>query len=163
MLQIEKSGDLEALRMTPGVAVILYTLDESGLLDKIGIVTEKNSFFPGGVYKSVVTGKVEESDESFLERAVQETLEETGFLVENDECWMYLGEIYTSKFISSPLYCYSADVTGLTASKPFGDSSEAENGIEFEMMSLDKVKNIPDALLQSLFMKLFLKLYKNFF
>jgi 8-oxo-dGTP pyrophosphatase MutT (NUDIX family) len=145
-----------------GVAVILYSLDAEGLLEKIGVVTEKNDKFPGGVYRSIVTGAIEEDDESLLQRAVAEVFEETGYQVDETARWKFLGEMYTSKFFSNPLYCYSLDVTSSRNTPPKGDGSESERGIEFEMLSLDQVKRIPDALLQAMFMKLFVELYKNY-
>jgi 8-oxo-dGTP pyrophosphatase MutT (NUDIX family) len=156
--------DIEVeISQNPAVAVITYSLDDSGVLDKVGIVTEKNPLFPGGVYQSVVVGTLEEDDESMLERAMQETQEEAGYVIEDSSRWSYLGEIYTSKQFRVPLYCYCVDVTGIDNDPPTGDGSEEEKGIQFSMESLDKVRIIPDALLQSLFMKLFFKLYQNFF
>lgn len=161
-MQTNTVADNQISLQDSGVAVILYSLDAEGLLEKIGIVTEKDDKFPGGIYRSIVTGSIEEDDESMLDRAVAEVFEETGYNAGRNANWKFLGEMYTSKFFSNPLYCYSLDVTSLTNTPPKGDGSQSEKGIEFEMMKLDQVKRIPDALLQAMFMKLFVELYKNY-
>lgn len=145
------------------VAVILYTLDESGLLDQIGIVTEKNPHFKSGSYSSIVMGGVEPDDVSLLSRAKIETIEESGYDVVENVRWNYLGELFTSKILPEPIYCYSANVTGLDATAPKGDGSEHETAIQFELVDLDKVKDINDSIVQSCFFKLFSKLYNKEF
>lgn len=160
---INKDG-FNAVRCSKtAVAVILYTLDESGLLDQIGIVTEKNPHFKSGSYSGLVMGGVEADDTSLLSRAKIETKEESGYDVIENERWTYLGELFTSKIIPEPIYCYSADVTGLDASAPKGDGSEHESTIQFDLIDLAKIRNINDSIVQSCFFKLFSKLYNKEF
>lgn len=142
------------------VAVLLYTRDSQGLLDKVGIVTENNPHFPEKTYSGLVTGTVEKDDPSLLSRAKQEAKEESGHDIENDR-WDFLGEIYTSKIFPESIYCYSADITDLKGEIPKGDGSSNEKGIKFALVPLSKVEKIPDSVLQSCFFKLFSKLYKN--
>jgi 8-oxo-dGTP pyrophosphatase MutT (NUDIX family) len=142
------------------VAVLLYTRDEQGILDKVGIIVENNPHFPEKSYTGLIMGTVESEDPSLLARAKQEAKEEGGYEVENDR-WDFLGEIYTSKLFPESIYCYSADITGLSGEKPMGDGSVHEKGIKFSLVPLSKVEKIPDSILQSCFFKLFSKLYKN--
>lgn len=143
------------------VAVLLYTLDENELLDKIGVVIEKNPHFPEGTYTGMIMGNVESDDPSLLSRAKQEALEEAGYDVSDKTRWDFLGEIYTSKLFPESIYCYAADITGLEGSKPKGDGSRNEEGIKFSLLSLNKARKVPDSILQSCFFRLFSKLYKN--
>ena len=160
-IEIVNKDGVEAIKnKKTAVAVILYTLDESELLDKIGVVTEKNPHFPDGTYTGLVMGGIEIDDKSLLSRAKAEAKEEAGYEIENER-WNFLGEIYASKLIPDPVYCYSADITGLEGSKPKGDGSEIEKGISFQLIPLSSVQSIPDSLLQTCFFKLFSKLYKN--
>jgi 8-oxo-dGTP pyrophosphatase MutT (NUDIX family) len=143
------------------IAVIIYTLDENQLLDQIGIVTEINPHFPDGTYSSIVMGGVETDDVSLLSRAKIETLEETGYDVKENERWDYMGEIYTSKILPEPVYCYSLDVTKLETGKARGDGSKAEKNIKFELVPINMIQDMKDTILQSCFFKLFSKLYNN--
>ena len=143
------------------VAVILYTLDKNDLLDQIGIVTEKNPNFPSGSYSGLVMGGVENGDSSLLTRAKIETTEESGYDIDENERWEYLGELFTSKLFPDPIYCYSVNATGLVPTLPRGDGSEQESTIEFNLVPLNKVQDITDSIVQSCFFKLFSKLYKH--
>lgn len=143
------------------IAVAIYTLDEEGLLDKIGLVTEDNPHFQTGKYIGLVMGKVEEDDSSLLSRAKIETREESGFDVTEEDRWDFLGELFTSKIFPEPIYCYSVDVTGLEAGKISGDGSEAEANIKFDLLPLNEVQKVNDSIVQSCFFKLFTKLYKQ--
>lgn len=143
------------------VAVLLYTLDDNDLLDKVGVVIEKNPHFSEGSYTGIILGTVESDDPSLLSRAKAEAREESGYEVSESSRWDFLGEIYTSKLFPQSIYCYCADVTGLKASAPEGDGSDQEKGINFVMLPLNRAQQIPDSILQTCFFKLFSKLYKN--
>jgi len=158
---ITKDGFHAIKHENSSIAVLLYTLDENDLLDKIGVVTEKNPHFSEGTYTGIIMGTVESEDSSLLFRAKQESIEEAGYEITDNDRWDFLGEIYTSKLFPESIYCYSADVTGLTPSVPSGDGSPQEKGIQFTLLSLNKAQKIPDSILQSCFLKLFTKLYKN--
>jgi 8-oxo-dGTP pyrophosphatase MutT (NUDIX family) len=152
---INKDGYHAIKNNNSTVAVIIYTLDDNELLDKIGIVTENNPHFSEGTYVGLVTGKIESDDPSLLSRAKIETKEESGYLVSDNERWDFLGEVYTSKILPDSVYCYSVDVTGLEKEKTASDTTK------FNLVSLSKIEKIPDALLQTCFFKLFTKLYKQ--
>jgi 8-oxo-dGTP pyrophosphatase MutT (NUDIX family) len=143
------------------VAVITYRLGEDGLLEGVGLVTEKNPFFRDSVYKGLVMGGVEREDKSLLMRAKQETMEEAGYEVNDDLRWKYIGEMNTGKVVQNPVYCFSVDLTGLDGSAPRGDGTENEKGISFEFIPLNQAFNIPDSLYQACLFKLFANLYKT--
>jgi 8-oxo-dGTP pyrophosphatase MutT (NUDIX family) len=143
------------------VAVVVYELDENGLLDKVGLITEKNPHFKNGTFSSLVMGKVESEDTSLFHRARIETLEEAGYEVEDPERWSFLGELYTSKIIVEPLYCYAVDITGISQGKINGDGSDQEKSLQFELVALSKIQEVNDSVFLSCVFKLFTNLYKN--
>jgi 8-oxo-dGTP pyrophosphatase MutT (NUDIX family) len=158
---VDKEGFHAIVSKNSGVAVLVYSLDEEGVLDKIGIVTEKNPHFPEKTYSGLVMGSIEPEDPSLLSRAKAELVEESGYDVPEKDRWDFLGEIYTSKLFPESIYCYSVDVTEIPRTAPSGDGSKQEKGIEFSMVPLSKVRQIPDSIFQSCFFKLFMKFHKT--
>lgn len=157
----EKDGIYAIKNKNSAVAVLLYTLDENELLDKIGVVTEKNPHFQGGTYTGMLLGTVESDDPSLLFRAKKEALEEAGYDITEMSRWEFLGETYTSKLFPESIYCFCADITGLKGEIPKGDGSTNEEGIKFNLLSLGKSQKIADTILQNCIFKLFTKLYKT--
>jgi len=158
---VSKNGFAAIKNENSAVAVLLYTLDDNDLLDKIGVVIEKNPHFSEGSYTSLIMGTVESDDPSLLSRAKAEALEEAGYEVKDNDRWDFMGEIFTSKLFPESVYCYCADITGLKSSLPKGDGSKQEDGIDFVLLPLNRAKEVPDSILQACFFKLFSKLYKN--
>jgi 8-oxo-dGTP pyrophosphatase MutT (NUDIX family) len=160
--EIISKDDFYAIKNSSSVvAIIVYTLDEEGLLDKIGVVTESNPHFQSGTYTGLVMGKVEYEDSSLLQRAKIETREESGYDVSEAERWDFIGELYTSKIFPEPIYCYSVNVTDLEQGEIKGDGSVQESTIKFNLIDLSSAKLINDSVLQSCFFKLFTELYKE--
>lgn len=160
---IEKDGFPAIKNENSSVAVLLYTLDEKEIIDKVGVVIEKNPHFHGNSYTGPILGTVEADDRSLLARAKAEALEESGFNVGDHDRWSFLGELYTSKLFPESIYCYAADITGLEPSPPKGDGSKQEEGIRFVLLPLNRAKQIPDSILQTIFFKLFSKFYQSQF
>jgi len=160
---INIEGTYAVMNKHSAVAVIVYTLDEKGVLDKIGVVTEPNPHFLSKTYTGPVMGRVEIEDKSLLSRAKQETKEETGYDVKDHNRWAFIGEMITSKLLPDPVYCYSVDVTGLEQGEITGDGSESEKTMKFELLDLNIASEINDTILQTCFFKLFNKLYKKEF
>lgn len=158
---IEKDGYHAIKYKKPGVVVMTYQLDENQLLDKIGVVKEKNPFKSEGYHMGIIMGSVEPDDKSLLKRAKIETLEEAGYDVPDDERWSFLGELYTDKMVIDPVHCFAVNLTGLEGIAPSGDGSTHEEGIEFLMLPLSEIYQVNDSILQSCFFKLFNNLYKK--
>lgn len=133
------------------VAVIAYSLDENDMLDKVGVLTEKNSMFKKGTYKSLFMCNVSSEDASMLLKAKQ-SLKEIGYQVDDTSMWNFIGEMYPSSKFVDPVYCYSVDVTH--AEKTPGTES-------FSLVSLNEASKINDSILQACFFKLFISLYKQ--
>jgi hypothetical protein len=158
--QIVQKDGYNAIKYKPGVAIIAYQVDSDQLLDKVGIVKEKNPFRVEGFHRGPIMGTIEKDDKSVLARAMQETLEEAGYETDSSR-WMFLGELLTTKMDIVPIQCYAVDLTGLQGSKPMGDGSDHEKDISFEFVSLNEAYEIPDAVLQASFFRLFNSLYKK--
>jgi len=160
---INIEGIYAVLNTHSAVAVLVYSLDEKGVLDRIGVVTEPNPHFLSKTYTGPVMGRVETEDKSLLSRAKQETKEESGYDVNDQSRWSFIGEMITSKLLPEPVYCYAVDVTGLEQGEITGDGSEKEKALKFELLDLNRVSEINDTILQACFFKLFNKLYKKEF
>jgi 8-oxo-dGTP pyrophosphatase MutT (NUDIX family) len=154
---VKTEGTYAVLNKHSVVAVLVYTLDENGVLDKIGAVTEFNPHFSSKLYTGLVMGKVELEDKSLLSRAKQETKEESGYDVKDHSRWSFIGEMITSKLLPDAIYCYSVDVTGLIQEKLSGD----EKDLKFELLDLNVAFEINDTILQTCFFRLINKLYKK--
>jgi len=159
-MEIIEKDDLRAVKFDkPGVAVISYTLDESGVINAIGVVKETNSLFEKGYTENLVMGGVETDDTSLLQRAAKELKEEGGLEVADVKKWSYLGDIFISKMCLDPVHLFSVDVSGLTPQVPQGDGHEKI--ISFSLMPVQDALKIGDSILVSAFFKLFLKIYKK--
>lgn len=158
--QIVQKDGYNAVKYKPGVAIIAYQLDDDQLLDRIGIVKEKNPFRVEGFHRGPIMGTIEKEDKSVLTRCIQETLEESGYETDASR-WLFLGEMLTTKMDVVPIQCYAVDLTGLQGGKPSGDGSDHEKGISFELLPLNEVYAIPDSVLQACFFRLFNSLYKK--
>lgn len=143
------------------VVILPYILDSDGSIEMIGVVEEKNPHFEAGTYKGPVMGGLEKGDSSIIQRAKLEMEEETGYNVQDLNRWIFLGQVYASKTMPDPIYCYAVNITDLKGEAPKGDGSSQEEGIKFHLLPLSEIWSVPDALLYTCFFKLFSSLYKN--
>lgn len=160
---VTKNGYHAIKNENSSVAVLVYTLDDNEILDKVGVVIEQNPHFHNNTYTGIILGTVEPDDPSLLSRARAELLEESGYAANEINRWEFLGELYTSKLFTESIYCYAVDVTGIEPSPPPGDGSSQEKNIKFVLLPLNRARLIPDSILQTCFFKLFSTLYKNQF
>lgn len=153
-MKLETTGEINVVSENPKVVVLPYAMDDAGLLCNLGVQVRHNSFFSGGSYQGVIECDWDPEDESMLEKAKRALQEKTGYIAEDRSKWIYLCDLYLSDAHPSKRYCYAVNVTGMRSETPHGD---------FSMSTLQAVRHIPDTMLQALFMRLFLKLYQNFF
>jgi 8-oxo-dGTP pyrophosphatase MutT (NUDIX family) len=159
---VEKDGHEVVKFENPGVAVICYEIDQSGVLSTIGIVKETNPLFETGYSENLIMGTVETEDNSLLERAMKELKEEAGLEITDSTKWFYLGELYTSKVSPDPIYLFSVNVSGITPQPPTGDSTDKiEKIISFSMIPAQDILRIGDSILLASFFKLFMKIYNR--
>lgn len=135
------------------VAVLPYYLNEQGKIDKFGVINECNPLKENNFFVTAVTGGVEEN-ETTLFGAKRELLEETGLNVENDDRWIYLGDLTTSKQTNEKHQCFAVNVTDIAKSNAKGDGSENEKLSEYQIVKIENVNEIDDCFINSLVLKL---------
>lgn len=112
------------------------------------LVREENIPVFGGMSFTSVTGGVEEG-ETESECALRELMEETGFLVKEDDL-EYWGRSYRSKMSDSVTHLYTVDVTDLEQGEIKGDGSKGEEGASVHWLTDDDIVTMDTAPLLSL-------------
>ena len=87
--------------------------------------------------------------------AKRELKEESGFDVQDDSRWSYLGNVTSSKFVDHEQPCYAVDVTDIERGNPETDGSEQEAKSEFFFIPANDVVKCKDVFIPALFLKLF--------
>ena len=147
---------------TDNVIVFPYTLDRNGNLEYVGIINEANNLRKNGFSDTVVSGTVEEN-ETFLQCAKRELLEETGYNVEENEKWNYCGKISATKACATLHPCFLVDISNLTQQKIKGDGSKGEKLSEFKLVKPSQIIKSTDALVLTMLFKYFLINYHDIF
>lgn len=158
----EKSG----LRIKmPSVAVLPYTVDAIGIVDKIGILKEYNQLREGSIANTLITGSIETWDEDTLATAVRELYEEGGFNMQDAplEKWTYLGGFYDSKDTDRVMPTFAVDVTGVEQIPATGDKTEQEKKSVLEMTDVNTAVQYNELLVLGSFLRLFNIMYQKSF
>jgi hypothetical protein len=152
---VEIDGHLFIRQINPGVIIMPYTVNDKGMPDKIGIISEVLDQRPGGMSKTLITGSQDDDDSNIFETAVRELEEESGFKVEELKRWDFLGSLYTSKMVLNSNPCFAVNITGLVSGEKTTDGSKAEKHTKFELISVEDALNLDDSLVCTLFIKTF--------
>ena len=137
------------------VVVMPFLSDQQGLPLSIGVLKEPNPFRDGGISVSLITGTSDEDDPDLLSTAKRELKEESGFDVQDNSRWYFLGSVTSSKFVDHEQPCFAVDVTGIEKGEPQPDDTEKEQNMEFKFISANDVVKAKDVFLPGLFLKLF--------
>lgn len=151
-MQVDTTDGISAIRVeNSSVAILPYTVDSSGSIEKIGTYSHRNPHFDGGSYTSVLLGDLQREDQSIFSRCVKVLTEKTG--IENTERtrWSYLGEMNISIHHPDSVYCYAVDITDLDPDTASG----------FSLVPLSSLKKENDMVIQACFYRLFTTLYKK--
>lgn len=139
------------------VAVLPYTIDTKGLLDKIGVIKDFNYVFEEYDY-TLIHGYISEDDGTHLVAANRVLYEVIGTNVTDADKWMYLGSLYNNLTSDSAINLYCVDVSSV----PIQKSEEVEeNQLEAKFAFLDASK--VTATDDSLFLASFLRLFNYFY
>lgn len=142
------------------VAVLPFTStshEENKLtIEKIGSMYEMNPLRNNNYTYTAITGDVENED--VLSAAKRELFEETGYLIEDTERWIYLGEITTSKQTNEIHPCFAVNANYIEQAEATGDGTINEKLSKFEWIDPEKIFELEDAFLNILFLKLLNKL-----
>jgi 8-oxo-dGTP pyrophosphatase MutT (NUDIX family) len=152
---VDREGRIGVVANFMNVVVMPFTSDQNGLPLSIGVIKEKNPFRDGGVSICLITGTTEVEDPDILGTAKRELKEESGFEVEDNSRWYYLGSVTSSKFVDHEQPCFAVDVTGIEKGKATTDGSTDEKEIEFKFIPANDVVKSKDIFIPGLFLKLF--------
>ena len=159
LVDVDGHVGIRSKHMTVGV--LPYTTDDNGMIEKIGILNEYNTFREGNYCDTIITGTVEYEDDSLLFTAIRELKEEGGINMEGDntEKWIFLGSVYTSKDSDKIIPLFAVNVTGKDINKPQGDGSKKEKLSEFSLVPVGDGLVSEESLLLSAFLRLFNFMY----
>jgi len=150
---VNRDGNHGVVSTIETVMVIPFVSDNQGLPLMIGVMKEKNSFRPGGYAISLLTGTCDNEDPDYLATAKRELKEETGYDVDDNSKWNFLGSLNSVKFLDKEYVCFSVDVTGME--KGEREDSEENRNSEFNFISANDVVKTNDVFIPALFLKLF--------
>lgn len=151
----ERNGMLGIVPLFTNVVILPFLSDGQGLPLSVGVLEEPNPFRDGGLSVSLITGTSEDEDPDLLSTAKRELLEESGYDVEDNSKWYYLGSVTSSKFVDHEQPCFAVDVTGIKKGEPQPDENEKEQNMEFKFISANDVVKAKDIFIPGLFLKLF--------
>jgi 8-oxo-dGTP pyrophosphatase MutT (NUDIX family) len=137
------------------VVVMPFTSDSEGLPLEIGVIMEPNPFREGGMDICLITGSTDDDDPDLLSTAKRELLEESGFNVNDNNRWYYIGIVTSSKFVEHEQPCFAVDVTGLERGIPKTDGTKEEKEMEFKFIPANDVVKARDIFIPGLFLRLF--------
>jgi 8-oxo-dGTP pyrophosphatase MutT (NUDIX family) len=145
------------------VAVLPFTTDSSGMIDKIGLLKEYNPFREDNYSMTLITGTVEGGDNDLIDTVVREMMEEGGFKVSKDDVdrFHYLGSQYLSKDDDKLLPVFAVKVNGIEQTEASGDGSEKEEKSELEMVDVKVIMETQESLALGAFLKLFQLFYSK--
>jgi 8-oxo-dGTP pyrophosphatase MutT (NUDIX family) len=157
---IELDGIVGTKMKYTSVAIMPYTVDEHGMVDKIGLLKEFNPFREDDYCHTLITGTIEYDDDALLFTASRELKEEGGFTVPETETarWIFLGTFFPYKDSDRQVPAFAVDVTGLSQEEPTTDGSEKEKKSSLEFLPTNQIMITDETLALAAFLRLF-----NFF
>jgi 8-oxo-dGTP pyrophosphatase MutT (NUDIX family) len=152
---IERNGIVGVKPNSDSVIILPFICDDQGLPLMIGVLKERNQFREGGYSLSLISGTCDDSDSSFLETAKRELKEESGFTVDDNDKWFFLGTVTASKFVDNEHPCFAVNVTRIEKGEATTDGSEHERLSQFLFIPANDVVKSKDVFIPALFLKLF--------
>lgn len=150
---VDRDGNHGIVSTIETVMVIPFISDDQGLPLMVGVMKEKNQFRDGGFTVSLLTGTCDSEDPDYLENAKRELMEETGYSVDDNSKWNFLGSLNSVKFLDKEFACFSVDVSNIQRGERV-DSEENRNS-EFHFIPANDVVKSNDVFIPALFLKLF--------
>lgn len=131
------------------------TQPEEGKLtiEKVGVRYELNPLRAENFTYTAITGDIEPGEED-LEGAKRELLEESGYTVSDDERWIFLGNITTSKQTNELHPCYAVNISEIEQGEIEGDGTVNEQKSKFELLDPEKIFELEDTFLNTALLKL---------
>ena len=129
---IEREGFTGIKSTVEPVVILPYISDDQGLPLMLGVLKERNPYRDGGYSIAPITGTSDEEDPDYLSTAKRELKEESGYEIDDNSKWFFLGT-----------------VTATT------DGSEQEKLSKFVFIPANDVVKSKDVFIPALFLKLF--------
>jgi len=150
---------------TVSVAVLPYTVNGAGIVDKIGVLHEFIELREGNYADTLITGTIDDTDADAYATAVRELLEEGGIDMKDEpsDKWTFLGNFHDSKDTDRIIPTFAVDVTGMPIGKPATDGSESESKSAMIMMDVNEALQSNELLLLGSFLRLFNIMYHKSF
>lgn len=160
---IDIEGMIGLKMKSVSVAVMPYTVDEHGLVSTVGLLKEYNPFREGNYCHTLITGTIEDEDDTLLFTAKRELMEEGGFKTPEQENmrWIYLGSFYPYKDSDRQVPTFAVDVTGMNKEEPTTDGSKKEKLSTLEMVPSNQILITEETLALSAFLRLFNYFYQK--
>jgi len=158
--------DITGLKMkSVSVAIMPFIIDttEADLVEQVALLKEFNPFRDNNFCYTLITGTVDKEDETLLDTAKRELLEEGGFEVPETENhrWIYLGTFFPYKDSDRHVPTFAVDVTGLMQKPPITDGSEKEAKSTLEFLPVNQIMVTEETLPLSAFLRLFNYYYQK--
>lgn len=148
------------------VAVFPYTVNESGIVNQLGILKELNHLRENTYAYTLITGTIEDEDESVLATAIRELAEEGGIVTMPEELsrWVFLGNFHDSKDTDRTMPTFAVDVSGLPQNAATTDGSHKELNSILEFKDVNEVLTTSnETLVLASFLRLFNIMYQKSF
>ncbi len=158
---VDVNGHVGLKMKSMSVAVMPYTVDEAGMISKVGLLREFNEFREGDFSHTLITGTIDYEDDSLLFTAKRELLEEGGFDQTDSIKWVYLGSFFPYKDSDRQVPTFAVDVTGLPQGAPQPDGSKKEELSKLEMISASEIMITEEALPLAAYLRLFNYFYQT--
>jgi 8-oxo-dGTP pyrophosphatase MutT (NUDIX family) len=152
---VDREGQIGIRSTVESVIILPFVKDDQGLPLMLGVLKERNHFREGGYSVSLISGTTEEEDPDYLATAKRELKEESGFDVDDNDKWYFLGTVTASKMVDAEHPCFAVDVTGIKRGEATTDGSEQEKMSEFIFIPANDVVKSKDVFLPAIFLKLF--------
>jgi 8-oxo-dGTP pyrophosphatase MutT (NUDIX family) len=144
------------------ILILPYITDDKKNLVSLGLRHEANALRKGGFSDTIISGDVEET-ETFLDAAKRELAEESGYNVEDNDRFQFVGKITTSKLVKQEHPCFLVDITDIKQGKIKGDGTEGEKASKFKLVTPSEIIKSNDSLVLTLFFKYFLINFHDIF
>ena len=141
------------------IAVLPYTIDSKGLLDKVGVVEDWN-FIEGEVGLTVLWDYISTDDKSDLVAANRILFDILGTNVTKAIDWMFLGSLFNGMTSDSPIKLYAVDIT-TTPIKADEEVEADKTRKKFKMLDSSKVMQSDDQLFLAAYLRVFNYFYIN--
>jgi 8-oxo-dGTP pyrophosphatase MutT (NUDIX family) len=160
---VDVEGHVGMKLKTMSVAVMPFTIDDNGMIDKIGLLKEYNPFREGDFSHTLITGTIDYEDDSLLYTAKRELKEEGGYEVPDNENlrWIYLGNFFPYKDSDRQVPTFAVDVTGVEPKEPQTDGTKKEELSKLEMIPSNNIMITEEMLPLSAFLRLFNYFYQK--